>query len=103
MRKLNMICLFFFILFSMVSVSYSACEGDLNCDGDVDGSDLADFAADYGSTGCPDCIAAPVAQTGQTNCYDENGSEIVSFLLTTPESSCRTEADSVKRIQLKQL
>ena len=55
MRKLNMICLVFFVLFSMVSVSYSACEGDLNCDGDVDGSDLAFFAADFGTTGCGNC------------------------------------------------
>jgi hypothetical protein len=76
MRKLNMICLFFFVLFSMVSVSYSACEGDLNCDGDVDGSDLADFAADYGRSDCPDCIAAPVPKTGQNKCFDEDGSEI---------------------------
>jgi hypothetical protein len=55
MRKLNMICLVFFVLFSMVSVSYSACEGDLNCGGDVDGSDLALFAADFGTTGCGNC------------------------------------------------
>ena len=31
----------------MVSVGYSACEGDLNCDGDADGSDLVMFAANF--------------------------------------------------------
>jgi hypothetical protein len=55
MRKLNTMGLAFFILFSMVSVGYSACEGDLTCNGTVDGSDLAIFAADFGTTGCGDC------------------------------------------------
>ena len=35
----------------------SICEGDFDCDGDVDGSDLAVFAADFGRTDC-----APVQQ-----------------------------------------
>jgi hypothetical protein len=47
--------LVFFVLFSMVSVGYSACEGDFDCDGDVDGSDLAVFAADFGRTDCGPC------------------------------------------------
>ncbi len=29
------------------------CEGDFDSDGDVDGSDLAVFAADFGGTDCP--------------------------------------------------
>jgi len=29
------------------------CEGDFGCDGDVDGSDLAVFATDFGRTDCP--------------------------------------------------
>ena len=29
------------------------CEGDFDGDGDVDGSDLAIFAADFGRTDCP--------------------------------------------------
>jgi hypothetical protein len=29
------------------------CEGDFDGDGDVDGSDLAVFAADFGRTDCP--------------------------------------------------
>ena len=55
MRKLNTMGLVFFVLFSMVSVGYSACEGDLNCDGDADGADMALFAADFGTTGCGTC------------------------------------------------
>lgn len=46
-----------------------ACEGDFDCDGDVDGSDLAVFAADFGRTDCPSSIAAPVEMTGQTTSY----------------------------------
>jgi len=37
------------------------CEGDFNGDGDVDGSDLAIFAADFGRTDCP------TAPAGMTN------------------------------------
>jgi hypothetical protein len=33
----------------------SICEGDLNCNGNIDGSDLAMFAAAYGTTGCGSC------------------------------------------------
>ena len=55
MRKLNAMGLVFFVLFSMVSVGYSACEGDLNCNGNVDGSDFTMFAAVYGTNGCGTC------------------------------------------------
>ncbi len=37
----------------------SPCEGDFGSDGDVDGSDLAVFAADFGRTDCPECICTP--------------------------------------------
>ena len=33
--------------------------GDANRDGDVDGSDLAVFAADFGRTDCLECIWTP--------------------------------------------
>lgn len=35
--------------------SIGPCEGDFDKDGDVDGSDLAVFAADFGRTDCPPC------------------------------------------------
>lgn len=31
------------------------CKGDFNSDGDVDGSDLAEFAVNFGRTNCPAC------------------------------------------------
>jgi hypothetical protein len=40
----------------MVSGGFAACEGDLNCDGVTDGTDLATFAADFGATGCGTCV-----------------------------------------------
>jgi hypothetical protein len=55
MRKLKTMGLVFFVLFSLVRVGYSACEGDLNCDGDTDGADLALLAADFGTIGCGNC------------------------------------------------
>jgi hypothetical protein len=42
-------------IFSFSSIGWSTCEGDLNCDGDTDGSDLALFANDFGTTGCGTC------------------------------------------------
>jgi len=50
-------------------IAGSPCEGDFNYDGDVDGSDLAVFAADFGRTDCPVAGPAPVEKTGQTKCY----------------------------------
>jgi hypothetical protein len=43
------------ILCSFTSIGWSACEGDLNCNGVVDGFDLAAFAASFGTTGCGAC------------------------------------------------
>ncbi len=46
-----------FVFLSILLIYYlpavAICEGDLNCDGVVDGSDLAEFAGDYGYPGCP--------------------------------------------------
>jgi hypothetical protein len=42
---------FFLSTFSVLAV----CDGDLNCDGSTDGSDLAIFAGDFGQTGCDTC------------------------------------------------
>ena len=36
-----------------LELNVAACEGDFDGDGDVDGSDLATFAADFGRTDCP--------------------------------------------------
>ena len=37
---------------SVVSITLGSCKGDFDNDGDVDGSDLAVFAADFGRTDC---------------------------------------------------
>lgn len=47
------------------------CEGDFDCDCDVDGSDAAGFKSDFGRSGfnfpCPPCLGpAPVPKTGMT-------------------------------------
>jgi len=39
----------------MVSGGFAACEGNLDCDKDTDGADLALFAADFGASGCSTC------------------------------------------------
>ena len=58
MRKLCMIIgvVFAFLVFAGIPC-LAQCEGDLNCDGTIDGSDLAVFAANFGSIGCPnECL-----------------------------------------------
>lgn len=64
-------------------VTLQSCEGDFDSDGDVDGSDLATFAADFGKTDCSsDCegdfdadndvdgsdLAVFAAEFGRTDC-----------------------------------
>jgi len=57
------------------------CEGNFDCDDNVDGSDASKFKSDFGrSSGyrpCPTCVSLePVVQTGQAECYDELGNVI---------------------------
>ena len=51
-RIMSLACVFFFILLVNTIPVLAICEGDFDCDGDVDGSDLAVFAADFGWTDC---------------------------------------------------
>jgi len=56
MRKLFLtIAVSLVFLFLTSFQSFAQCEGDFDCDGDVDGSDLAIFAADFGRTDCGTC------------------------------------------------
>ena len=73
MKKLYTITLVFFVLFSMVSVVYSACEGDITCNGTVDGSDLAIFATNFGTTGCGTCddVVARIEELEDKGTWEE--------------------------------
>jgi hypothetical protein len=51
---------------SSLVMAQEICEGDFDTDGDVDGSDLAAFAADFGRTDCPSNPPAVVSKTGQS-------------------------------------
>ena len=44
-----------FVLLNTVGIGHSECEGDINCSGTIDGSDLAILAADFGTIGCGTC------------------------------------------------
>ena len=37
----------------MMTLAAIGCKGDFNADGDVDGTDLTAFAANFGRTNCP--------------------------------------------------
>ncbi len=59
-------------------IAQDACEGNFDCDQDVDGTDAAVFKEDFGRSAfknpCPDCTSsldapAPLAKTGQTTSY----------------------------------
>ena len=55
MRKLFIGLLVCCVVLITFRDGYTECEGDINCSGVVDGSDLAAFAADFGTTGCGSC------------------------------------------------
>lgn len=54
-RIISLACVSFIILLFFSLPVLAICEGDFDCDGDVDGSDLAVFAANFGTTGCGTC------------------------------------------------
>ncbi len=49
------------------------CKGDIDNNGTVDGSDLADFSIEFGDTDSPPKVLSPIPKTGQTTCYDATG------------------------------
>ena len=56
-------------------VPASICEGDFDGDGDVDGSDLAVFAADFGRTDCPSVEAVQIENELGVS-VDQSGEDI---------------------------
>jgi len=61
------------------------CEGDFGNDKDVDGSDLAVFAADFGRT---DCASAPACEGDFDNDNDVDGSNLVVFAANFGRTDC---------------
>lgn len=67
-----LVCIVMFSVSTVFAQDY--CNGNFDCDEDVDGTDAATFKADFGRSGfknpCPGCPPrAPVPKTGQTTSY----------------------------------
>ena len=63
------------------------CEGDFDNDGDVDGSDLALFAADFGRT---DCASGPPCEGDFDGDEDVDGSDLALFAADFGRTDCPT-------------
>jgi hypothetical protein len=61
------------------------CEGDFNNDTDVDGSDLAVFAADFGRT---DCSGGPTCEGDFDGDNDVDGSDLATFAADFGRTDC---------------
>ena len=61
------------------------CEGNFDDDGDVDGSDLATFAADFGRT---DCASGPLCEGDFDNDDDVDGSDLAIFAADFGRTDC---------------
>jgi hypothetical protein len=61
------------------------CEGDFSGDGDVDGSDLAVFAADFGRTNCD---SGPPCEGDFNNDNDVDGSDLAVFAADFGRTDC---------------
>ena len=68
---------------SVIGVVEDYCEGDFDEDGDVDGSDLAIFAADFGRT---DCSTACEGDFDTDN--DVDGSDLAVFAADFGRTDC---------------
>lgn len=75
---LAMVLFFGAICFGSIgtAIAGQVCEGDFDTDGDVDGSDLAVFAADFGRT---NCNVRPVCEGDFNGDNDVDGSDLAIF------------------------
>jgi hypothetical protein len=68
------------------NILVGACEGDFDNDGDVDGSDLAIFAADFGRT---DCSVSSPCEGDFDNDGDVDGSDLAVFAADFGRTDCQ--------------
>lgn len=68
-----------------VLASQVPCPGDFNHDGDVDGSDLAVFAADFGRT---NCAVTPLCKGDFDTDGDVDGSDLATFAADFGRTDC---------------
>ena len=74
-----------FSLAASLRILPSICEGDFEPDGDVDGSDLAVFAADFGRT---DCDTGSICEGDFDNDNDVDGSDLAVFAADFGRTDC---------------
>ena len=67
------------------------CEGDFDVDGDVDGSDLAVFAADFGRTDCLSDCEGDFDGDG-----DVDGSDLATFASDFGRTDCPVDLNDIK-------
>lgn len=70
-----------------VTLSAPPCPGDFDHDGDVDGSDLAVFAADFGRTNCCELKIEPCEGDFDKDC-DVDGSDLAVFAADFGRTDC---------------
>ena len=67
------------------AISPNDCLGDFDMDGDVDGSDLAVFAANFGRT---DCASGPDCEGDFDGDNDVDGSDLAVFAADFGRTDC---------------
>lgn len=75
-------------IFDEAAVISNDCPGDFDNDGDVDGSDLAVFAADFGRTDCCEPGAQRCEGNFDSDC-DVDGSDLAVFAADFGRTDCR--------------
>ena len=71
--------------YTLESEPIDLCEGNFDGDTDVDGSDLATFAADFGRT---NCASAPPCEGDFDKDNDVDGSDLAAFAADFGRTDC---------------